>query len=187
MSTHSRRRFIGLAGLAGASAFLGLPASAAWAARGAKAGRLRLAFFTDVHATPEWGAPEALDIAAAAINRRRPELVIGGGDLIYDAFETTAAAAEPLWDAYLEMHRSIAAPLTAVIGNHDLTAVNPADGSPPAADPRQLFRRKLGLERTWRSIDAEGYRILLLDSVRISSTNPRRMLFRGKLTDLTNS
>ena len=168
MSMHTRRSFVSLAGLAGATAVLGLPARATWAARGGRAGNLRLAFFTDVHALPEWGAPEALSLAAEAINNRRPELAIGGGDLIYDAFETTAAAAAPQWDVYMAMHRAIRAPVAAVLGNHDLTAVDPADGSAPSSDPRALFRKQLGLERTWRVIDAEGYRIFLLDSVRIS-------------------
>lgn len=168
MSTNTRRRFISLAGLAGASTILGLPPEATWAAKGAPTGKLRLVFFTDVHALPDLGAPEALALASSAINRQRPELVIGGGDLIYDAFETTAAAAEPQWDVYLKMHRAINAPVEAVLGNHDLTAVKPADGSSPSADPRAVFKQKLGLERTWRRIDADGYRFFLLDSVEVS-------------------
>lgn len=167
MSMNTRRRFIGLAGLAGASTLIGLPPRASWAARGARAGKLRLAFFTDVHALPDWGAPEAIARVSKAINAAHPELVIGGGDLIYDAFETTAETAEPQWEVYQEMPRTIRAPVEAVLGNHDLTAAKPADGSDPATDPRAVFRRKLGLEKTWRAVNADGYRIFLLDSVEI--------------------
>ncbi len=129
---------------------------------------LRLAFFTDVHASPDWDTPVALAKAAKAINAERPELVIAGGDLIYDGFEVAAAAAEPQWDVYMAMHRAIRAPVEPILGNHDLVAVRPDDGSDPVADPRSVFREKLGLARTWRVIDAEGYRFFLLDSVEIS-------------------
>jgi len=44
----------------------------------------------------------------------------------------------------------------------------PKDGSPPAADPRQDFRQRLGLTRTYRAFEALGYHFLLLDSVRVS-------------------
>ncbi len=168
MNMNTRRRFLGLTGLAGASVLLGLPTRATWAARGATAKKLRLVFFTDVHALADLGAPEAMDTAAKAINARHPELVIGGGDLIYDGFEVDAASAEPQWDLYMGMHRAIRAPVEAILGNHDLVAVKPVDGSPPSADPRAVFRRKLGLERTWRVIDADGYRVFLLDSVKLS-------------------
>ena len=168
MTESTRRRFLHTAGLAGAAAVMGLPTRTSWAAKGASAGKLRLVFFTDVHALPDLGAPQALSMASKAINGQSPDLVIGGGDLIYDAFEVPAAAAEPQWDVYMSMHRAIRAPVEPILGNHDLTAVRPSDGSEPSADPRAVFRKKLGLERTWRVVDAEGYRVFLLDSVHIS-------------------
>lgn len=166
MTTTTRRRFMTIAGRAGAAALLGLPARASWAARGA--GRLRLVFFADSHVVNDWGAPDAMALAAAAINARRPELVVGGGDLIYDGFEVPAAAAAPQWDLYMDFHRSIRAPVEAVLGNHDLVAVRPGDDSPPSTDPRAVFRDRLGCVRTWRRIDAEGYAIFILDSVELS-------------------
>jgi len=169
VSHSSRRQFLHTAGLAGAWSLVGLPATASWAAKGATAGKLRLVFFTDVHAHTDWETPNALATAARAINAEKPELVIGGGDLIYDGFEVAAATADPQWDVYLSMHRAIRAPVEPILGNHDLTAVRPDDGSAPSADPRSVFRKKLSLDRTWRVIDAEGYRIFLLDSVEISN------------------
>jgi 3',5'-cyclic AMP phosphodiesterase CpdA len=129
---------------------------------------MRLVFFTDVHAHVDWNAPTALARAARAINAEKPGLVIGGGDLIYDGFETTAATADPQWDVYMEMHRSISARVEPVLGNHDLVAVRPEDGTEPSADPRSVFRSRFGLDRTWRVIDSKGYRFFLLDSIEIS-------------------
>lgn len=168
MSSSSRRQFLHTAGLAGASALLGFPAKSSWAARGNAAKKMRLAFFTDVHAHTDWGAPTALARAAKAINAESPDLVIGGGDLIYDGFEVAAAAAEPQWDVYMEMHRAIRAPVEPILGNHDLAAVRPDDGTEPLADPRSVFKKKLGLDETWRVIDARGYRFFLLDSIEVS-------------------
>ncbi len=168
MSPSSRRQFLHTAGLAGASALLGLPARASWAAPGANAESLRMVFFTDVHAHTDWQAPRALAAAAKAINAEHPELVIGGGDLIYDGFEVAAATAEPQWDVYMTMHEAIGAPVEPILGNHDLVAVKPDDGSKPSPDPRAIFRGKFGLDRTWRSFDAGGYRFFLLDSVEVS-------------------
>jgi len=179
MSRSSRRQFIHTAGLAGASALLGLPARATWAARGGAAKRMRLVFYTDVHASAQWETPLALSLAAKAINAERPELVIGGGDFIYDGFEVSAATADPQWDVYMEMHRAIRAPVEPVLGNHDLVAVRPDDGTKPSTDPRSVFRQKLGLDRTWRVIDAKGYRFFLLDSVEVSDDE---LLYHGGIS-----
>ncbi|HSN54679.1 MAG TPA: metallophosphoesterase [Candidatus Sulfomarinibacteraceae bacterium] len=179
MSTATRRRFLGLAGLAGAATVCGLPQRAAWAARGAAGDSLRLVFYTDVHARTEWQTPRAMAEAAAAINRERADLVVAGGDLITDGFQSAAATVEPRWRAYLEMHRAIEAPVAAVIGNHDLVAARPEDGSEPSPDPRSQFRTKLGVERTWRSVDAAGYRLFLLDSVEVSGDD---LKYHGRIS-----
>ena len=159
----SRREMLALSG----AALAGLPLRASWAAAGAAGDAFRIVFFTDVHTRLEWETPRALAMAAAAINAQRPELIVAGGDLITDGFQSSAAAVAHRWDAYLEMHRAIAAPVEPVLGNHDLVAAIPEDGTPPADDPRAEFRRRLGVERTWRSLDAGGYRVMLLDSVEV--------------------
>lgn len=167
MTSSTRRRFIGLAGLAGAATLLDGTARSSWAVRGAR-DDLRLAFFTDVHARTEWDTPEAMTRAAAAINAAKPDLVVAGGDLITDGFQSAAATVEPRWRAYLEMQQAIEARVEPVLGNHDLVAARPEDGTEPSADPRAVFRARLGVDRTWRRFDAGGVRFFLLDSIRIT-------------------
>jgi len=164
-TTHglTRREMLALTGVALAS----LPARSSWPAPGARGEKLRIVFFSDVHARTEWETPRALDMAAAAINAHRPELVVAGGDLITDGFQSAAATVEPRWRAYLEMHRALRARVEPVLGNHDLVAAIPEDGSPPSADPRREFRRVFALDRTYRMVDAGGYRLLLLDSISV--------------------
>jgi 3',5'-cyclic AMP phosphodiesterase CpdA len=169
VTTTSRRRFLRLAGLAGAASVVDLPARAAWAARGRPGVGLRLAFFTDVHARTEWDTPVAMARAARAIAAEKADLVIAGGDLITDGFQSAAATVAPRWRAYLEMQRAIGGPVEPVLGNHDLVAARPEDGSPASADPRAVFRSNLGVERTWRVVDGGGVRLFVLDSVEVTT------------------
>jgi 3',5'-cyclic AMP phosphodiesterase CpdA len=66
------------------------------------------------------------------------------------------------------MHRAIKGDLYPVIGNHDLVAAIPEDGSPPALDPRAVYRSQMGLDRTYYFFDAAGYHFVVLDSVQIT-------------------
>jgi 3',5'-cyclic AMP phosphodiesterase CpdA len=176
----TRRRFVRLAGLAGAATLLGSPARDVWPAEGARVDGLRFAFFTDVHARTEWETPRAMAAAAEAINRVGADLVVAGGDLITDGFQSAAATVEPRWRAYLEMQRAIRGRVEPVIGNHDLVAARPDDGSEASPDPRAVFRSKLGVERTWRSFDAGGVRFFILDSVAISDDE---LKYHGRISD----
>ena len=65
-------------------------------------------------------SPEALPIAAEAINDRKPDLAICGGDLITGGFTATSDAVAPRWDLYSGMKKAIHAEHHAVVGNHDL-------------------------------------------------------------------
>jgi len=160
-SGFDRRQFLAFAG----ATFGALPARAWWPASGITGSSIRVAFFTDVHARTEWETPRGMAMAAAAINSRHPDLVIAGGDLITDGFQSSAAAVEHRWEAYLEMHRSIEGPVEVAIGNHDLVAANPEDGTPPAPDPRSRFKQAFGVDRTYRTFEATGYRFFLLDAI----------------------
>jgi 3',5'-cyclic AMP phosphodiesterase CpdA len=117
-------------------------------------------------------------IAAEAINACKPDLVIAGGDLITDGFQSSADTVAPRWDAYMKMHSSIHSPIYPVLGNHDLVAAIPEDGTPPSADPRAIYRAKMGLEKTWYAFDAGGYRFFILDSVHVTGDE---LKFEGRI------
>jgi 3',5'-cyclic AMP phosphodiesterase CpdA len=132
-----------------------------------------MVFFTDVHARTEWQTPMAMARAAAAINAREPDLVVAGGDLITDGFQSTSATVAPRWRAYLEMHRALDGRVEPVLGNHDLVAADPDDGSPSSLDPRAEFRAHFDLASTYRSFDVSGYHVVLLDSIVVSGDDLR--------------
>ena len=136
--------------------------------RGSSKGKIRLAFYTDVHARQEWDTPIALRKATAAINAKKTDLVLAGGDLITDGYQSSVATAATRWDAYMKMHQEIKADLYPAFGNHDLVAIAPSDGSPPANNPRAEFLSRTGLDRTFYSFDAVGFHFVFLDSIQIS-------------------
>lgn len=168
----NRRKLLSGLGAGAVSLATSWPHRLSWAADGAPKGQLRFAFFTDVHARTEWGTPVAMAKAARTINAQKPDLVIAGGDLITDGFTSLPDQVAPRWDVYMKMHNAIDGDVHATIGNHDLVAANPADGSKPSADPRAEFRKRLKLDRTYYSFDAMGYRVFVLDSINV---------IRGKL------
>lgn len=151
--------------LATASPALGL---STWPIQGSERGSLRIAFYSDVHARQEGDTPAALKMAANRINALKPDLVLGGGDLVDGNFSSSAADVAPYWDAYMAMHRAIKGEHHVAIGNRDLAGVLPKDGTSPVADPRLIFKQRLGLKRTYQAFDALGYHVMLLDSVHIS-------------------
>jgi len=140
--------------------------------------RLRLAFYTDVHARVDWETPESMVRAVRALNALKPEIVIAGGDLITEGFQSSAATVAPRWDAYMKMHDAVSAPLYPVLGNHDLVAAIPEDGSPPSDDPRAIYLEKMGLARAWYGFDAGGYRFFVLDSVQVTGGE---LKFEGRI------
>ncbi len=139
-----------------------------WPVRGSEKGAVRLVFFTDVHARTEWETPKAMARAARLINAQKADLVIAGGDLITDGFQSSARTVEPRWDAYREMHRAIKPDVYPTMGNHDLVAAMPNDGTPAAQDPRNVFKEKMNLDRTYYSFDAVGYHIAVLDTIEVT-------------------
>ncbi len=164
----TRRRFLQTAGLGGAMLAAGLPTTVTWARPGPSAKKLRFIFYTDVHARTEWDTPRALQRASEAMNVQKADFMIAGGDLITDGFQSGAAKIKHRWDIYLKMHQGIPVPVYPVLGNHDLVAAIPEDGTNPSDDPRRIFRDIFGLHSTYYSFTACGYHFIILDSILIS-------------------
>lgn len=140
---------------------------------------LRVVFFSDIHTRTEWDTPEALRMAADAINARQADLILCGGDMITDGYIATPASIVPRWQAYRAFHDAIRPEPVSAIGNHDLVGVEPADGSPPADDPRADVRKWMNLSRTYRSFDRGGYHFILLDGIDITRDDLKYRGFIG--------
>lgn len=162
----SRRDFCAALGAGAVAA--GWAPRLAWSAETGIRDTFRIVFYTDIHARVEWDTPDALMKATAAINERKPELILCGGDVITDGFESDGSDLDPRWDAYLRMHRALDAPVRAAIGNHDLVAARPKNGAPAGKDPRAPFRERMGMDSTHYSFDSRGIHFVVLDSLKIT-------------------
>jgi len=155
------------------------PWRVSWAAPTTEAGTLRLLYYTDLHTRVEWDTPLALKMAAESMNAQKTDLAIAGGDLITDGFQSSAETVAPRWDAYMKMHRTLGTEVHPMIGNHDLVAADPNDGTPPSDDPRREFLDHFGLDLTYRSLDAQGYHFIFLDSIEVLGGDRRYRGFIG--------
>jgi 3',5'-cyclic AMP phosphodiesterase CpdA len=166
---YTRRRFIGMMAAGGALLTTGC---ARWRVShdigDNERGPLRFVFYTDIHCRTEWDTPLAMEKAARAINDEKPDLTIVGGDLITDGFQSSAETVAPRWETYMSMHDMIEGDIYPVIGNHDLVSAITKDGTPPAEDPRAIYRAKMGLDSTYYSFDAAGYHFVVLDSIYVT-------------------
>ena len=175
----TRRHFLKSMAAGGTSLLASGPFRSAWSASGSTEGSVRLVFYTDIHARTEWDTPQAMERAANAINGQGADLAIAGGDLITDGFQSSAETVAPRWDAYLAFHRRVHGDIYPVIGNHDLVAAIPEDGTQPSPDPRGIFREKLGLDSTYYAFDAVGYHFVVLDAILVTGG---KLKYNGLIT-----
>jgi len=177
----SRRSFIRSSAIGGIAA-MSWPARWSWAVEPSTAADpLRLVFFTDIHARTEWDTPEAMMTAARAINQHQADVVICGGDMITDGYQSSVETVAPRWEAYRAMHDAIQPSPRFVLGNHDLVAVEPDDGTPPAEDPRADAKARMGMTETYGSFDAGGYHFILLDSMQVTTDEYK---YRGYIDEV---
>lgn len=121
--------------------------------------------FTDPHIQPTLGAAEGCRDCFRKIQSLRPDFVVAGGDLVFDANETTTTEAHQLFRLYGDTARLIEVPLYTVLGNHDVLGLS-AKSRIPASDPqygKKYFTDHLGPR--FRSFDHKGWHFILLDSI----------------------
>jgi len=174
--THfGRRKF--LAGGAAALAACAVPTRQIWARAGdAALPPLRILFFTDVHSMSEKGAPEKMAATAGRIANEPCDVIIGGGDYLHGGFVSTLESMEERVEIFRNFLKLVNRPIHPMIGNHDLIAAMPEDGSPPATNPRAPIMELLGIKSPHYSFESGGYRFFVLDSVEVTGGELR---YRG--------
>jgi len=167
MNPLSRRDLlIGGAALAG-SAFL-LPESL----HAAPKPSFQFVHITDVHIQPELGATDGVKKAFAAIRAlpQKPAFGLIGGDLVMDASLVPHSRADMVYDLWQKEAADLHLPLHYSIGNHDIYGLK-VDGRPATEDPdfgKSLWKKRLGLDRSYSTFDHQGWRFVSLDSASIT-------------------
>lgn len=160
--TMNRREFIGF----GAAALAG----GAWVSTGRanapdSTGRLRILFFTDLHARDEGDVPARMMATALRIAAADADVIIGGGDLVHGGFGARPGEMAARFALARKFVDEIGRPVVLIPGNHDFVGARPDDGGPPEADPLQLFRETFGVTSLHATWEVNGYRIFRLQSV----------------------
>lgn len=180
MQELSRRQAIG-AGAAGLGA-LALPA---WARpRRAAPKGTRIAHLTDIHVQPELHAGEGMAAALRHANSLdyKPDLIITGGDQVMDTFEhdhERSAKLWELWKSVLKNENSIHVEHT--LGNHDIWGWNKKKAKATGAEAqygKAWALEMFGREKTYKSLPAGMWHIVILDSIQ-----PRGDGYIGRLDE----
>jgi len=125
--------------------------------------------FSDVHLQPEKGATEGFLMAIEKMNSLNPDFVVSGGDLVMDVLAVDEQRAVMLYDLYVDCCKKFQVPVYDVMGNHEVFGITVPDRvSQDHPDwGKEMFKRRLGDGRTYRSFNHKGVHFLLLDSVGI--------------------
>ncbi len=131
--------------------------------------QFRFVFMTDIHVQQELGGAEGFRAAIRAVNslQPRPAFVITGGDLIMDALEQNFSRADSLYGLYLSLVKEFQMPVYHCLGNHEVFGLYEKSGVDPSHPEfgKEMFKRRIGEGRTYRSFDYGGWHFVLLDAV----------------------
>lgn len=124
-------------------------------------------FMSDIHYHEKNDAPRALNIVIDTINSMKPDLVLVGGDIIYDVMRQTDEEAEELSKLFLKQMERLEAPIYYAIGNHEHFALynRDIDEKHPLFGKR-YYERFYG-ERFY-SFDHKGWHFITLDNMEIN-------------------
>lgn len=137
----------------------------------------RFIHYTDSHIRPQFDVPLAVEQSLAKAASFRPDFLITGGDLITDGYTSDPPTSAERFDIFLERMNRYSFPAYHCIGNHDVVAVEPPDGTPKSSHPKAMFLSKLGMNRAYHSFDHEGWHFIILDSMQIE--NDRGLKYIG--------
>ncbi|HSG67701.1 MAG TPA: metallophosphoesterase [Bacteroidales bacterium] len=126
------------------------------------------AFLTDIHVQPERNGVAGFAAAITEANALKPDFVITGGDLVFDALGVPFERADSLYNIYIETAGAFNMPVHNTPGNHELFGIYEKSGVDPS-DPdyaEGMFRSRIG--KTYYSFDYGDWHFMVLQSVQIT-------------------
>lgn len=178
----NRRLFLQQGGVAALGLATGLTAAAA--PNPQRQRKLRVAHLTDVHVSPDLGAPAGMAAALrhAQAQADRPDLILFGGDCIGDALGTPKPRVLEQWDVWDRvLAAELKTPARMCLGNHDILGWNRRDDVALRADPhygKVLALERLKMPARYYSFDQAGWHFAVLDSMEFWHGNNQGYLAR---------
>jgi 3',5'-cyclic AMP phosphodiesterase CpdA len=160
-----------------------LPSLAMASPAPARKRKLRVAHLTDIHVQPERGAPEGMEkcLEHAQGQRTKPDLIVTGGDQIFDSLGASKERTQAQWDVFSRVLKAnLDVPVVHSVGNHDVWGWNDrAKYGSEAKFGKTWACEALGLSKPYYSFDRGGWHFVILDSVHAVEGNG----YQGRLDD----
>lgn len=148
----------------------------------------RFVHFTDIHVQPELEAAKgfAKALSAAEGLRPRPDFILTGGDLVFDALEASPSRAKELFSLYKKViadHTSLTVRNT--VGNHDVFGWASKDGVSQKTPGygREMVKDLLEMKETYQTFEHKGWRFFCLDNIQ----KAEKGIYEGYLDDRQRS
>ncbi|MGN7783327.1 metallophosphoesterase family protein [Niabella sp. 22666] len=136
-------------------------------------------FMSDVHYTEKFDAPKAFRKVVDTINAIKPDFVLVGGDIVYDALRVSEQEVTATTNAYLAIASKIKAPLHYAIGNHEVFKLYDRQADTTNAIFGKRFYEKYFGKRYY-SFNHKGWHFMVLDNIFI--THDRK--YKGKIDSI---
>jgi 3',5'-cyclic-AMP phosphodiesterase len=131
---------------------------------------LRIAHLTDIHVQPERRASGGMIACLHHVQSLadKPDLILTGGDSVFDSFEADDARTKLQWDLWTAaLKNENGLPVRSAIGNHDVWGGNKAKSKTTGTEPNYGKKRAVELLRLadrYYTFDQNGWRFIVLDS-----------------------
>lgn len=170
----SRRELLAGALAAGAAAAM-RPLSAMAAKTPPAPQAFRFVHLTDIHVQTELSAARGFAKALRAVEslKPRPDFILTGGDLVFDASAVPSERANSLFRLYKQvLADNTSRPVFNTVGNHDVFGWDGRKGITPTSPGygKQMVRDYLGLKQTYYRFDHRGWRFFVLDNIQPANT-----------------
>lgn len=130
---------------------------------------IRVAHMTDFHVQPELHADKGMAMALDHARLQKPDIILGGGDLIMDAFASDEARVTRQWNIFQGLIKEhCPAPIHYSIGNHDVWGWNKKDSHTTGSEAewgKKWFMDQFGYHETYHSFDFGGWHFAMLDNI----------------------
>jgi len=123
------------------------------------------AFLTDIHLQPELGADVGFQWAINEVNKRKPDFVLTGGDLVMDALNQSYGRADSLYNLYIKLSGKFKMPVYNTVGNHEVYGWhrNEKGIEQHPEFGKKMFEKHLG--DRYYSFDHKGWHFIVLDAI----------------------
>ena len=127
----------------------------------------RFVFMTDIHVQSELKADEGFKQAIKKVNHLKPDFVITGGDLVFDALGQTYERATKLYEMYIDVCNDFNMPVYNTLGNHEVFGLYKKSGISPDYKEygKKMYKKWTGYKNTYYSFDHKGWHFMILDDI----------------------